>query len=76
MTNQKKTKEQSKEQSKEYTYILIPVKTIKSSKLNPTNEINKYINKYNSKNKSYYHPNANNNGYSTYLDNSDIYLYN
>jgi len=72
MNNQKTIKSTK---SEKITYILIPVKTIKSDKLNPKNDINKHINKYNSKNKNYYYPTTNNNlTNNIYLTNSDIYI--
>jgi hypothetical protein len=70
-------KEESKENNKiEYSYVLIPVKTKKKKKLSPCNDINKYINKYNAKNDSYYNPNLiiYNDKYSKYICNSDIYI--
>ena len=45
-----------------------------NKKLNPCNQINKYINKYNPKNKIYYSKNINtSNQELRYLTNSDVY---
>lgn len=56
------------------TIIYMPNKE-KKSKKNPTNPINKHVNKYNSKNKYFYNPD--NNYYLknyTYITNSGVYI--
>jgi len=58
-----------------YSYILAPVNLSKEKKTNPTNQINKHVNKYNTKNKHYYNPDHSNylTNY-TYITNSDVYV--
>lgn len=59
----------------QYDIVYIPYNK-KSSKMDPTNNINKYINKYNTKNKNYYSHNKNNSKNFSYITNSDIYYEN
>lgn len=70
-------KKQSNENNKlDFEYVLISIKTKKENKLSPCNEINKHINKYNSKNNNYYRSNLiiYYDKYSKYICNSDIYI--
>ncbi len=61
--------------TKSESYIIIPVKTYKEKKSNPCEQINKYVNKYNPKNKkNNYLSYENNNSQYSYLKNSDIYI--
>lgn len=54
--------------------IIIDSSSKNNKKLNPCNQINKHINKYNPKNKIYYYPNNNTTIQDLrYLTNSDIY---
>lgn len=56
-------------------YIYIPIKSSKDPKKDPTNPINKYVNKYNSKNKYYYTTNYEKRMADyTYICNSDVYI--
>lgn len=56
-------------------YILIPSKSTKNKKNDPTYYMNKFINKYNTKNKKYYDRDNNINfNNSTYISNSDVYI--
>ncbi len=56
----------TKKNIKTESYIIIPVKTI-SKKKDPCSQINKYVNKYNPKNKRYYQSSVDNGNY-TYLN--------
>lgn len=68
-------KDSSKSNKKTYQFY-IPTKSSKDPKKDPTNPINKHVNKYNNKNKNYYNsksaehymPNY------TYISNSDVYI--
>lgn len=70
------TKSNNKLNNTKSSYILIPIKSYKEKKSNPCDQINKYVNKYNTKNDRYYHsPYENDNSkYSYYLKNSGIYI--
>jgi len=65
----------SNNQDNDY-YIITPLKSNKDKKTQPTNSINKHINKYNKKNKHYYNPNDQSYSFQnyTYIENSDIYI--
>jgi|Laugresu1bdmlbdd_1035124.scaffolds.fasta_scaffold00192_7 hypothetical protein len=56
-------------------FVIISINNQKLKKKNPTNNINKHVNKYNSKNKSYYESQYQYNTFNCkYISNSDIYL--